>query len=411
MNLQELIEKRRKLVEEMRSIIDAAPEGVLSAEAEEKYNKIDDQQEVIGAQVERENRMREIESNLEKPTTRKVPQSAGAGTTPEKSSEKLAELQLRCFREYIRNGANAFHSSDFAELRSLNAGLVTEGGAFIPPTQFVNELIKAVDDQVHMRRISRTFQVNNAGSLGFPVLDADPADADWTTELATGSLDSSMATGLRELKPLPIAKRVKISRKLIRNSTIPVEQLVRERLAYKFAITQEKAFLTGNGATAPLGIFTASSAGIPTSRDVSTDNTTTAVTVDGLIEALWSLKEPYQRVAEWIMHRTTGKMIRKLKDGQGQYIWQPSMEAGRPGTILDRPYSLSEYAPNTYTTGLYVAVVGDFSKYYIADDIGTLEIQKLTELYAETNQDGFIGRMESDGMPVLAEAFARVKLA
>ena len=86
------------------------------------------------------------------------------------------------------------------------------------------------------------------------------------------------------------------------------------------------------------------------------------------------------------------------------------MRDGEPDTILNRPLNMSEYVPNTFTTGLYVGMFGDLSKYWIADALD-LQVQRLIELYAETNQDGFIGRMESDGMPVLAEAFARVKLA
>jgi len=70
---------------------------------------------------------------------------------------------------------------------------------------------------------------------------------------------------------------------------------------------------------------------------------------------------------------------------------------------------MSEYAPNTFTTGLYVGILGDFSNYWIADAVD-MQVQVLKELYAETNQTGYIGRLDTDGMPVLAEAFARVKL-
>ena len=78
--------------------------------------------------------------------------------------------------------------------------------------------------------------------------------------------------------------------------------------------------------------------------------------------------------------------------------------------LLGRPMVMSEYAPNTFTTGLYVGMFADFSHYWIADSLA-LQIRRLNELFALTNQIGIIGRLESDGMPVLAEAFARVKLA
>ena len=71
---------------------------------------------------------------------------------------------------------------------------------------------------------------------------------------------------------------------------------------------------------------------------------------------------------------------------------------------------MSEYVPNTFTTGLYTGVLADWRFYWIADALD-MTVQRLVELYARSNQIGFIGRKETDGMPVLAEAFARVKMA
>jgi len=189
-----------------------------------------------------------------------------------------------------------------------------------------------------------------------------------------------------------------------------VENIIRDRFAYQFAVTQENGFLNGNGVNQPLGIFTASADGIGTGRDVSTGNTTTLIKADGLIEAKYTLKQGYMQNARWIFHRDAVKQIRKLKDGEGNYLWQSGIATDRPATILDNPYLMSEYAPNTFTTTLYVGAIGDFSHYWIVDAMG-MSVQVLTELYAETNQNGYIARMETDGMPTLEEAFVRVKLA
>jgi HK97 family phage major capsid protein len=285
------------------------------------------------------------------------------------------------------------------------------GGYLRAPMQMATALIQALDSAVAIRQLATKFSIPNAESLGVPSLDADPADAQWTSELATGNEDSFMAFGKRELHPRPLAKRLKVNNKLLRQ--VPsAEAVVRERLAYKFAVTEERAFMTGDGAGEPLGLFTASTLGIPTTRDVSTDNTATTITADGLINAKYSLKAQYQQSPNlrWLFHRDAVKMIRKLKDGNSQYIWQPGLASDRPDTILETPVIMSEFAPNTFTAGLYVGMIGDFSHYWIADAM-SLSIQRLVELYAETNQVGFIGRLECDGMPVLAEAFARVTLA
>lgn len=273
----------------------------------------------------------------------------------------------------------------------------------------MNRLIQAIDDQVFIRQWATPNTVTQAQSLGVPTLAADPADADWTSELGTGNEDSSMSFGKRELKPNPLAKRIKVSNRLLR-LTPEVESLVILRLAYKFGITYEKAGMTGNGANQPLGVFTASADGISTSRDMSTDNTATAFTTDGLKNAKYALKGGYWPRARWLFHRDGVKLLAKLKDGDGRYMWQNSIQLGQPDMLDGIPLFTSEYVPNTFTTGLYVGILGDFSYYWIADALD-FSIQRLNELYAATNQTGFIGRLESDGMPVLEEAFVRVKLA
>ena len=218
-----------------------------------------------------------------------------------------------------------------------------------------------------------------------------------------------MSFGGRELHPHPLAKRIKMSRKLMMK--VPsAEDLVIRRLAYKFGITQEKAYLLGSGARQPLGVFVAHASGISTGRDVSTGNTATAVTFDGLTEAKYTLKQQYWPNARWMGHRDLFKMVAKLKDNDGQYLWRESVRVGEPDRMLGFPIAMSEYAPNTFTASQYVGVLGDFSHYWIADSMA-MEFQRLMELYAETNQVGIIGRLDSDGQPTLEEAFVRVKLA
>lgn len=320
------------------------------------------------------------------------------------------ERQYRIFQRAMPDWiAHGFRNYRPEELRALQADLDISGGYLRPPQQFVDMLLQNVDDMTYIRQLATTFTVVNADSLGVPTLENDPADADWTTELATGSEDNNMSFGKRSLHPHPLAKRIKVSRKLMR--AVPnAEEIVRTRLAYKFGITFEKAGLTGNGAQRPLGIFVASSDGISTSRDVSTGNTTTSIQVDGLKEAKYTLKMQYRNRARWMFHRDGVKQVAKLKDANGQYLWAESVRVGEPDRLLDLPLMESEYVPNTFTTGQYVGSLGDFSYYWIVDAL-TFELQLLNELYAETNQVGLIGRLESDGQPVLEEAFVRVKLA
>ena len=324
-----------------------------------------------------------------------------------RADSPMTDVEKNALRRFLRGGHSALNTDEY---RALQADSDEAGGYVIAPMNFSRTLIQAVDDQTFIRQLATKIPVGQAGSLGAPSLDADPADADWTSELLTGTEDSSMDFGRRELTPYPLAKLIKISNKLLRLGAFNVEDLVMERLAYKFGITQEKGFLTGGGGNQPLGVMTASASGISTGRDVSTGNTTTAITFDGLFEAKYSLKGQYWARLRWIFHRDAVKNIAKLKDGEGQYIWSESVRVGEPDRLMNFPVHMSEYQSNTFTTGLYVGILGDFSQYWIADSLA-LQITRLVELYAATNQVGYIGRMELDGMPVLEEAFARVTLA
>lgn len=405
-DLKGLRDKRGRLVADARAITEKAEteKRELTAEEQKAFDKLIEDQGKVGDQIKREESLQEAErqaaaSELERQDVRRDAER-GAPVAQEK------EVVLRAWDHYVRSGYAELNGD---ERRALQLGSDPAGGYLAAPMEFVNRLIQAVDDQTFIRGLATKFMVTTSQSMGAPALDADPADADWTTELGTGNEDSTMAFGRRELKPSPVAKRIKVSNKLLRTAA-GVEALVTSRLAYKFGITHEKAFLTGNGAGQPLGLFTASASGIPTSRDISTDNTTTTLTFDGLINAKYGLKGQYWSRAQWLFHRDALKQIAKLKDGEGQYLWRQSVRENEPDSLLGRPLMMSEYVPNTFTTGLYVGMFGDFSHYWICDALD-MQFQRLVELYAETNQVGFIGRLESDGMPTLAEPFVRVKLA
>lgn len=410
--LKQLRDQRGKLVADARAILDKAEaeKRALTAEEDANYKKAFADQDELRGKIEREEQLAEAERTAAEQTLRDKDKSKGEQRGErepgERTSPRATDEYRAAFRKFLHGGRAACTE---AENRALQADNDVSGGYTVAPEQMVDQLVKFVDNLVFIRQRATKFRLAGSASMGAPALDADPADADWTSELATGNEDSTMAFGKRELHTRPLAKRIKISNKLL-NLNPSIESFVRDRLAYKFAVSQEKAFMTGTGANQPLGIFTASAQGITTARDVSTGNTTTSPTFDGLISAKFGLKGAYWGKADWLFHRDVLAVVAKLKDGDGQYLWRQSVREGEPDTILARPVMMSEYAPNTLTTGLYVGILGDFSNYWIADALD-MQVQRLVELYAETNQVGFIGRLETDGMPVLAEAFTRVKLA
>jgi|ERR1700682_746038 len=326
-----------------------------------------------------------------------------------------------CTKESRTLFANWLRDGRDNELRALQMDLDISGGFLVTPQQFAAKLIAIVDDLVWIRQLGTVITLTNATTLGVPSRDVDIADSDWTSELATGNEDTALQFGKRELQPHPLAKRIKISNKLLRAGALDVEGIVRDRLGYKFGITQEKAFLNGDGVQKPLGIFTvAPGNGISTARDIVT-GLTTAYTADGLINAKYFLKPQYWANARWVFHRFGLQRIRQLKDTNGQYLWNPSgigqanlawdAKGGSlslaSDAILGLPFVLSEYCPSTFTTGQYVGALGDFSFYWIVEAL-SMQMQRLVELYAQTNQTGYIARAEIDGAPVLEEPFVRI---
>lgn len=404
MNINELREQRAKCVHDMRTILESAESEKRSMSNEEKanYDKAFNDQQALKDRIDQAQRQLELDRELASQSV--VEERSKSQPAKQKTDQ---EIRAASFAKYIKEGRSSLTE---IELRALENTTKSEGGYLSPDEMFVANLIKAVDNQVFLRSLATVYTVTTADSLGVPTLENDPDDATWTTEIGTVSEDSTMSFGKRSLQPNPARKLVKVSRKLLRASAIPAEQLVRDRLAYKFAVTQEKGFMTGTGASQPLGVYTASANGISTGRDVSTGNSTTAFTVDGLKNAKYSVKGSYHGNAQWIFHRDAVLMLSKLKDGDGQYLWNQSVQVGDPDRLLGNPVNMSEYAPSTFTTGLYVGIFGDFRNYWIVDSL-SMGVQRLDELYAATSQVGFIGDMESDGMPVLEEAFARVKLA
>jgi HK97 family phage major capsid protein len=423
MTIKELLEKKLKIATEARSILNNADAENRELTSEEMQNHTKAMNDIsdLNKQISVRQAQDSLELEMQKTAGRKSENNdldlgnnrseaieidfRGEKLTYKEGSQEHARSTPEAraaFNAYVRRG-------ELRAAASFANDVDADGGYLHAPTQFVAQLIAAVDDNVIIRQLATVLPVTTSDSLGAPTLDTDMTDAAWTTEVSQITSDQSLQLGNRELKPQLLSKLVKISRKLFLTSAISPESLVRDRLAIKFAAAEENGFMTGDGSGKPLGVFTPSANGINTDRDVAGGNTATGIVANGLQAAKFALKAGYRKNANWIFHRDAVAAIAQLKDTNGRYIWQPGLQAGEPDTVLGIPLRESEYAPNTFTTGQYVGIVGDFSKYWIADLLA-LEVQRLAELYAAANQIGFIGRKYTDGAPVLGEAFARVTL-
>lgn len=395
-------QERVVLNTQIRSIIDEFENKEMDAIKKDELSKLENafdskQADVIKweKQLERDRTCGENSNMVDDPTKNK-------GTPDPKAEQK------RLFANWLRSGGKEEYISYQNALQQDNP---SQAGYLVAPQQYVAQIIEDLNNIMVIRQMSNVLPpLSGAQSLGFPKRTTRMSTFAWGTEIQAPTADTALAFGKREFKPKPGTGGILVSKTLIRNSAIDVESYIRGEMGYNFSGGQEQGYMTGDGNNKPLGIFTASPDGISTTRDVSTGNTATEIKFDGLKEAKYSIKEQYQKGLSWMFHRDGVKQIAKLKDADGQYIWQPSLVVGEPDQLLGCPVRMSEYAPNTFTSGLYVGMLGNFKMgYWICDSL-TMEMQALMELYALTNQVYYIGRMETDGMPVLEECFARVKL-
>jgi HK97 family phage major capsid protein len=420
MAINDLRRERGNLITEARALNDRveAQGRDMTAEERQQWDVMIAKSDELRTRIERQETIARESAMLDSLEERAVPADAPNrterildGLRPEvrsmvegivRRNPEIGTSEYRSeFRRYLQTG----------EARNLVAQNDSLGG-YMVPVDFIASLLDTVRDQVVVRQLATNYTLTTGDSVGRPTIETDMSDADWTSEVGAVALDSALTFGKRELHPHDLTKRVLVSQKLIRSSAISPETVIRDQMAYKFGVSEEKAFMLGNGANQPLGVFVSSNDGIGAARNVSTGNATTAIGADGLFEAKYALKDGYLRSAacRWIFHRDGIKQIQKLKDGEGRYLFQPDLRAGQGDTILGIPVVSSEFAPNTFTSGSFVGIIGDFSYYWIATSLG-LQVQRLVELYAQNGQVGFIGRHAVDGMPTFGEAFARVTLA
>lgn len=413
----ELRSKANDYLAEQRKILDAArsEKRSLTAEERQQIDRIDkmiDDNIADAERYERSEKRSLVTSN--RPGSDNPIPSGGKGKNRITDYFALRDEKRRStkrysveYRSWLQHGPTVYHRR---EMRALQADRDDMGGFLVAPMQMSQQYIKAVDDLVFMRQISTRETVKGAQSLGIVSRDARMADATWTTELADVSDDTQLVFGRRELSPKQLKKVIRVSEKLLLNSTRNAEDIVNAELAYIVGITLEKGYVTGSGVGQPLGIFTASNDGISTARDTVASDGSQVITANGLVDSFYSLKQQYRssKNCRWMFHRNRIRDIRKIVDGMGRYIWLPGLGGADDNSLLGVPVMASEYAPSGTTSGSYFGVIGDFTYYTVADgyDLG---VRRLDQLYIRTGQIGFMSTSFHDGMPTLAEAFTRLK--
>lgn len=387
----ELQEKRAKIWKQAKDFLDErqAKSDILSAEDNATYERMEKDVVDLGKEIDRLNKQAAIDNELNQPTTNAI---VGAPTLGKESGAKDQYDQL--FWNMMRGNVSA------NVMNALKEGSDSDGG-YLVPDEFENQLIQKLHQENVLRSISHVIQTSS-GDHKIPVV-ASEGTASWLDEEAAYT-ESNSSFGQVTLGAHKLGTLIKVSDELLNDSAFDLTNYISTEFARRLGDSEEEAFLTGNGTGRPTGILNDSNG----AKDGVTAADADAITFDELIDLFYSLKEPYRKNAVFLMNDSTVKAVRKLKDQNGQYIWQPSVQLGTPDMILNRPVFTSQYMP-TLSAGNKIALFGDFSYYWIADRQGRT-FKRLNELYAVNGQVGFLGSQRVDAKTILPEALTTLKM-
>ena len=382
-----LRDKRAALVKETRAFLDSFRNttGVLTPEDEAIYNKNEAEITAITEKLEMLERFQHIENKLVGGTTKPLFNTPGNG--------------VRAKSEYSQAFWNAMRGRGISN--ALSVGVDTSGG-YLVPEEFANELVQALQEQNIFRAIARLVPTSRE-KLKIPISNSDGA-VNWIGE-NTPIPETTMTFNQIVLSAYKLGGLIKSSTELLEDSMFPLETFIAGRFAQLIGAEEERTFCVGDGNDKPTGIFTdAGGAEIG-----ATAASATAITFDDVIDLMHSIKKPYRGKAVFVTNDSTIRELRKIKDGNGQYIWQPAVKDGMPDTVVGRPVYTSPFVPEI-AAGASVMAFGDFSYYWIADR-REMRFKVLNERYAENDQVGFYATQRVDGKLVLPEAVKLLKMS
>ena len=401
--MKELMEMRDKRVQSWnaaKAFLEShrGEDGTLSAEDDAIFNKMMDDVDKLGREIARMEKMEAMDVEMSKATSKHL---TSAPTT--RMEDEPVSKTGRGGNGYAKNFWNAMRSKSVSHevLNALQVGTDSEGG-YLVPDEYERTLIEALEDQNIFRQLAHVIHTSS-GDRKIPVV-ASKGTASWIDEEAQYP-ESDDAFGQVSIGAYKLATMIKISEELLNDSVFDMPAYIAKEFARRIGAAEEEAFFTGNGTGKPLGILAATGGAETGVTAAAADK----ITMDEVIDLFYSLRAPYRRNAVFIMNDATVKALRKLKDGQGQYLWQPSITAGTPDTILNRPVYTSGFMP-TLATGNKTILFGDLGYYWVADREGR-SFKRLNELYAPTGQVGFLASQRVDGKLILPEAVKVLKQA
>lgn len=376
--INELMEKRLKVWEEAKRFVEnnKDEDGLLTNKDVEIYNEMEEKVKNFTREIERKKEMELLEKELTKPIN--TPLTRKPMTMEKEEKDKMSD-------EYRNSMLKAFRTN-FRQIDNVLQEKVDSDGGYLVPDEYDSRLIKTLQEENIMRKLGNT--ITTSGKHKINIAATNPAAA-WIEE--GGQLkfaETTFKQVLLDAHKLHVA--IKVTEELLYDSAFNLENYILEQFGKALANAEEDAFLNGDGVGKPTGIFHKTEGGTLLT-EVAT------LTADDIITLVHSLKRPYRKNAVFILNDKTIASIRKLKDSNGAYIWQPSYQADEPDRLVGYPVYTSAFSPENKIA------FGDFS-YYNIGDRGTRSFKELQELFAGNGMIGFVAKERVDGKLILKEA-------
>lgn len=385
MTINELRERRKAAWEKCKDFLDKhrTENGTLSADDAAAYDKMEQEIDTLGKEISRLERLEQLENDLKKPTSTPITGQPMNGFGEPKTGRASDEYN-KAVLDFMRSGFRRV--SDV-----LQEGVDGDGG-YLVPEEMDSRIIEAMDNENIMRSLATV--ITTTGTHKINVSTSMPAAA-WVDEgeaLTFG--DGKFGQIMLDAHKLYVG--VKVTEELLYDNAFNLSSFITSKFGSALANKEEEAFLVGIGGNSPTGIFAETGGGTVASV------LSAAIKSDDILDLSYALKRPYRKNAAFIMNDKTVASIRKLKDNNGAYMWQPSYQMGEPDTLLGFKLYTSSYAPEG------AIAFGDFS-YYNIGDRGMRSFSELRELFAGNGMIGFLAKERVDGKLVLPEAVQIIK--
>lgn len=387
MSINELRTKRASLWEETKKFLaeHTDKDGKMAAADAEAYEKMEADIAEMGKTIDRLEKQAEMDKKLAMPTSKPL---VGAPGKPEKkgtASDEYRKAMFTAIRTKFRDVSNVLQEG------------IDEAGGYLVPDEYDRRLIDVLDEENVLRGLATT--IRTSGERKINIAATKPA-ALWVEE--GGALtfgDATFDQKLLDAHKLHVA--IKITEELLADNAFQLEDYIIAQFGKAIANAEEDAFLNGDGEGKPTGLFADAQVGVTIG--------TVEIEADDVIDLIYKLKRPYRKKASFITNDSTLAVLRKLKDENGNYLWQPSLQNGEPDRILGYAIRTSQFAPKL-AAGKAALAFGDFS-YYNIGDRGQRTLQVLKELFAGNGMVGYVMKERVDGLLVLPEAVQVLKVA